>query len=122
MTPEQQRKELAELDGFENVDIYIKGGPIPFCVSELQGTRDGLGESQDTLGREMFVIPNYRESFDAIIPLMRKQPRHIKYAIAKQFLGVFPCDDELNVIAYIDCDAAQLCEALLRAHGKWIED
>jgi hypothetical protein len=120
MTPEQITKAVAELDGFENVDIYIKRGPIPFCISVLQGTRDGLGESQDTLGREMFVIPQYLTYRDAIVPVIEKQD----YTTRVEIVAWFKKQSQSNLSCALDILKAtppQLCEALLRATGKWVE-
>ena len=109
MKPELQIKALAELD-----NPSLLSNKNWMWVDSFRFYRRGSEG-------EYWTPPSYLTSYDAIIPLIQKQPLHIKYKIAKQFLGVFPCDDELNVIAFMNATPAELCEALLRATGKWIE-
>ncbi len=96
MTPEQQIKALAELDGWTDLTISR-----PF--NTLCGRWMGQLPSK---------VPNYHESYDAIIPLIQKQTAEIQSDVS------FFLPDEVNGFT---ATPAQLCEALLRATGKWIE-
>jgi len=121
MTPEQQIKALAELDGLEwmrdpadNCWCWFNKLTRWFCGKNL------FPSDNDT---NWEALPNYRTSYDAIIPLIQKQTDSdgrksgfILYltgnTVALNFYGV--CD-------LLRKSPAQLCEALLRATGKWIE-
>ena len=93
------------------------------ALAELDGIRP---ETWQWLSDEQFVlvnggwlrVPNYLTSYDAIIPLIQKQPKYIRLAICKQSLSAFPCDDELNVHHYMMLSPTQLCDTLLTATGK----
>lgn len=58
---------------------------------------------------------NYPESFDAIIPLIRKQSRQIQIRMMKLMAKIFGKE-----IGW-EASPSQLSEALLRAHGLWEE-
>lgn len=99
MTPQDKIKELAELDGWLDVKEYVY-------------TYDYAGESgelKQLQGREptnlavLRGVKNYLESYDAIIPLIQKQPPEVK-----ELLGYF------NL-----CETpAELSNALLIATGR----
>lgn len=91
MTPEEQIKALAELDGW----IYIHG-------AELH--ENGWRHKDGRTAYENADLPAYLLSYDAIIPLIQKQ---ILLHPNK------PMPDTLQATP------TQLCEALLRATGKW---
>jgi len=59
------------------------------------------------------IVPPYLTSYDAIIPLIQKQTEDVKSDVV-EFLYLMG-DRQL------ERTPAQLCEALLRATGKWIE-
>lgn len=64
---------ISERDGFENIADYLEYGlPIPFTKSHIGGTQDGLGEADDTLGREIKPLPDYLHSIDALRPVLAK--------------------------------------------------
>lgn len=109
MTDQDQIKALAELDGWQR------------CTWYDGYNTDGNG---NTTWRKAYVrtgeeikyadeFPNYLASYDAIIPLIQKQPTEIKMCIFSTI-----CAE--NWIAF-NFTPTQLCEALLRATGKWIE-
>jgi len=87
MTNEEKNKVLAELDGFEWFT--------------------------DALGYRIHAKP-YTESYDLIIPLIQKQPSHIKAWTEKE-LGLE------YWVAAVMATPSQLCDALIKAVGKWKE-
>lgn len=100
MTPEQQIKALAELDGkwrgmkeYEDDYAYIRSH----------------GEVQSLWGMICKKLPYYLTSYNAIIPLIQKQPLELRL---KMTAG--------HKISFM-VTPSQLCEALLRETGKWIE-
>jgi len=116
MKPEQQIKALAELDGFENLDRYFKQPASVFGKMQDMGTQDGRGESLDLLGRELKPVPDYLHSYDAIIPLIQRQNENTKRLFVAWLITM------LNAGQFQwDATPAQICEALLRATGKWID-
>lgn len=73
-------------------------------------------------------LPNYLTSYDAIVPLMQKLAKADKGEPCMELLmdilfkhldRNYPTD-EWN--SYFDATPSQLCEALLRATNKWIEE
>lgn len=101
MKPEEQIKALAELDGWE-------------WKSNIHGVEvwhpPGIAEWQYY---DKLPPVKYLTSYDAIIPLIKKlnQPHCL----------VHYDNDPLQGGAMIIPTPAQLCEALLRATGKWKE-
>jgi phosphoserine phosphatase len=61
---------------------------------------------------------DWQTSYDAIIPLIQKQPPTAKQEVAVAFMkdGGWSVGDDL-----ISATPAHLCEALLRATRKWTE-
>jgi len=93
MNQEQQIKALAELDGW------------------IQNHATGWWfNAEDTNGGDPYP-PNYLTSYDAIIPLIQKQPRDVRKAMTQ----TFP-----NGHVSFTTTPAQLGEALLRATGRWV--
>lgn len=60
------------------------------------------------------LLPPYLTSRDAIVPVVEKQPPHVQYQVHK-FLG------ELEIRYRWLATPRQLCEALIRATGKWVD-
>lgn len=84
------------------------------AIAELSGRKehysgDGfyVREGEPTYHR----LPNYLTSRDAIIPVIEKQPIHIKQAIGEM----------CSIYYAFEVSAKMYCEFLLRATGKWIE-
>lgn len=100
MKPELQIKALAELDGWTNIRIDVSGSGQHY----LHG-RNSTGDFSNP--------PNYLTSYDAIIPLIQKQPYEVKCNMWNHL------DAESDLW---DATPQQLCEALLRATNKWIEE
>jgi hypothetical protein len=124
-TTEEQIKALAELDGWKFTRVE-KG---PYNQAGYRVWQNGVecGGFDDSQKLEytmrIFGIPNYRTSYDAIIPLIQKwskvTPHHKQEFVSEltDILGMSGCD--LTTFCYIVSTPAQLCEALLRATGKW---
>lgn len=95
MKPELQLKACADFDGYESVPrtamFWHRSIGKHFKLDEL---------------------PNYF-TYDAIIPLIQKQPVPIRMFIFNYF------GSERMVL--MEFTPQQLVEALLRAHGKWTE-
>ena len=111
MTEQEQIKALAELDGY---------GEIRYSVGEWYAGDYKTGDLR-------VVNCNYLHSYNAIIPLIQKQ----SFIGLTQFVD-FLCneilDDHYDGSDHISqpdtgmlfkATPAQLCEALLRATGKW---
>jgi len=91
MNTEKQIKALAELDGKTKL------------LNEASGCAVMYWED----GNDWMMLPKYLTSYDAIIPLLRKQPESVLHKVA----------DAMDIMT----TPSQLCEALLRATGKWEE-
>jgi hypothetical protein len=91
MKPEDQIKALAELDG-----ALVPHTPTPEEVAS---------------GSYYQWQPAYLTSYDAIIPLIQKQPDEV---ITEVECYVYDKMDNA-----LKATPAQLCEALLRATNKW---
>jgi hypothetical protein len=94
MTEQEQIKALAELDGWTE---YLFGSAND-CVKHKNC--------------DWKIAPNYLASYDAIIPLIQKQN------VTGSVIDNSPEDFHGYII---DMSPAQLCEALLKATGKWKE-
>ena len=94
MKPELQIKTLAELDD-------LKG--------EWQGLYHVLMYGQ------WYPVKDYLTSYDAIIPLIQKQTGFTMVKIEDWI------ENNSATAFWYHATPAQLCEALLRATGKWIE-
>jgi len=89
MTPQDQIKALAELAGWPELLF----GPVNNVVRRPK--------------TDWMICPRYLTSYDAIIPLIQKQSPETVNAVVEYFPSL------------INATPAQLCEALLRATGKW---
>jgi len=113
MKHELQIKALAELDGkskFASEYLHC----CEYAVEQLNNT--GLGESPYSKEFEAkwdFVRRHvdYLNSYDAIIPLIQKQPLEIRDRIATKG----------GPISFM-VTPAELCEKLLRATGEWKDE
>ncbi len=110
MKPEQQIKALAELDGYSHLET---SGPWhTWCGADLTG--------------EAYTIPDYLTSYNAIIPLIQKQPKDVQLDFMVCLLNLLNLEVNdmvscWSLMKLLQATPAQLCEALLRATGKWIE-
>ena len=91
MTNEEKIRVLAELDGFEWFT--------------------------DALGYRIHAKP-YTDSYDAIIPLVQKQPREILVRVVLSFKGQ---NDVSRMVDWLQYTPEQLADALIKAVGKWKE-
>lgn len=109
MTPEQQIRALAELDGFtrseqHDFDAWADYPPGVDCTQRFYERIGNLTEQREL---------KYLSSYDAILPLVKKQPISVQQLTCELL--------QRQQWFYILCTPSQLCEALLRATGKWIE-
>jgi hypothetical protein len=110
MTSEQQIKALAELDGFGETWNELSG---------LWGTI--ILQPQDW--NRTMRVPEYLTSYDAIIPLIQKLWK-ADVCLSGDFTSSLKKVREWHTISLMEMLTAtpsQLCEALLRATGKWTE-
>lgn len=101
MTPQDQIKSLAELDGKQHLHQF-EGDPYD---------RDCYICGYKPPHENHASPPDYLHSYDAIIPLIQKQPRMVIDSVWSLL-----SDD---MIEKWQETPAQLSEALLRATGKW---
>lgn len=101
MTNEDKIKVLAELDGW-------KFHP------------DGIGyyRGELTVWTPSKPLPLYLTSYDAIIPLVQKQPRAILVRVVLSFKGQ---NDVSRMVDWLQYTPEQLADALIKAVGKWKE-
>lgn len=113
MTPEQQIKALAELDGCyketaSGINLY-KPDETLVCVSCYDVF---------VFAEHIHQLPKYLTSYDAIIPLIQK-------CIGwPGFKNEFHCGynyNKFSIAEVFTTTPPQLCEALLKAVGKWNE-
>lgn len=104
MKPEEQIKALAELDGFEDFDLLKKQ------TGDITRFLHGAKRSEN----KWTQVANYCTSYDAIIPLIQKQNHVVVMELGKWI------QQECGTRYPYDATPAQLCEALLRATGKWV--
>lgn len=96
MTKQEQIKALAELDGIEiDISPYNWRWRYKDCSWNA------------------FDLPDYLTSYDAIIPLIQKQN---DFDLIDLEMWI---EDQNKLGLVIYATPAQLCEALLRATGKW---
>ena len=100
MKPDDQIKALAELDGRE----IAYGEFVDIRQRESDGEPEILGH---------VPFPDYLTSYDAIIPLIQKRGDYTQTKIE---------DFMLSQLKMFSVTPTQLCEALLRATGKWKDD
>jgi hypothetical protein len=128
MTPEQQDKALAELDGWRKHSIDPSDPwTCTVCHKSYNPAvwREWEPAYQYCEHTGKIHPPAYRESFDAIIPLIQKQTPEIIACMADNLFLAKILSDCCRLCTFkttVRLTPAQLCEALLRAHGKWIED
>lgn len=98
MIEQEQIKALAELDGW--TEIHQSTLLLEFGINNPVWA--GRMPDKDFL----VALPNYLTSYDAIIPLIQK-------------LGLwYECLQDYQIATP---SPSQLCEALLRATGKWTD-
>jgi hypothetical protein len=125
MTPEDQIKAIAELDGWTNIHNAN--------TMAIGGIWRGYPPTGQIIGKPE-LLPPYLISRDAIVPVIEKHPLEVKRKVVNIVSDLFySSKDEKNQWYNggwrVDCKAmaclfstpSQLCEALLRATGKWIE-
>jgi len=124
LTPDDKTRLLAELDGFYNLclKLYTSNRTRPF-----EQENGWFGNRKPFDERQSFLVPDYFNSYDAILPLVQKlfgddpaQWMHFANALS----GRDSVDREFStarVIAFvIKRTPSQLCDAVLVASGKAI--
>lgn len=98
MKPEDQIKALAELDGWNH-------------ITDQQGGHWWARNGEPAV--RIYDLPPYLTSYDAIIPLIQRLDSGdaVRNALRRKMNNYYP----------FSATPAQLCEALLRATGKWTE-
>jgi hypothetical protein len=107
MTEQDQIKALAELDGWDETK---------YSWVHPSGSHYSKTANNGRVIPDLDILPRYNTSYDAIIPLIQKQSEltkvntwdWLRYRLTKH-------------VCPFDYTPAQLCEALLRATGKWKE-
>ena len=104
MKDQDQIKAIAELDGFRDFKIEVKP-----AITYYWAYQSGAINWE--------ILPDYLTSRDAIVPVIEKNypdttARFLKIVINNQ--GYLITDSRLAFAT-----PPQLCEALLRANGKW---
>jgi len=126
MTTNDKTIELAKLDGWLDVKEYTYKYNYMGETGELKQLQ---GRSEANLGH-LVGLPKYLTSYDAIMPLIRKQSEKIRMEIVINFYeikwGVRPENDSLIGILgqanlMFNSTAEQLSDALLKATGRWVE-
>lgn len=112
MTKQDQIEVLAELDGWEHVDVMATSFADP---SKLVPDGQRWFNGKRTERR----LPDYLDSYDAIIPLIQKQDRKILVRIV---LGIKTGQNDVaRMVDWLQMTPAQLCELVIRVHGRWKE-
>ena len=89
------------------------------AIAELDGNWLGEEYPDKNIGG-MVRYKDYLTSRDAIIPVIDKQGWETKRRIGRQLREDFRLQDDDEIPVLILCRTPrQLCEALLRATGKW---
>lgn len=123
MTEREQIRALAELDGYTlscnertllQWNLY-KDGVVKVYLGD---TNYGEGFTWESIIRH---LPDYLTSYDAILPLIQKQRENSWSELFQELCNIVePCECGQHWSAWaFDFTPAQLCEALLRATGKW---
>lgn len=107
MSKEEKRIELAKLDGITQRQLtYSPGFEIAAANGEIL-----FADTDPSWYWPQHVLPNYLESYDAIIPLIKKQTIWVKDMIkhsAKEKFGIH----------VLSMTAEQMADSLLEALGK----
>lgn len=120
MTEQDQIKALAELDGWHQQEVFESS----FADSTKQVSAGLRWTRMDSLRFER-KLPDYLTSYDAIIPLIQKQLDTVFNCFLDNLCIIKNSDDAEMDGSYSElrmmwmATPTQLCEALLRATGKW---
>ena len=114
MTDEQIIKAVAELDGwkqFEDTDDGLLGVPPKASMAYPYRARFGCG---------MMPCPKYATSYDAIIPVIKKQKFSVRQRFFRELrlLNRTESFGQLRDEEFLFMSPRQLCVALVKALGK----
>lgn len=114
MKPEAQIKALLALD-------EVKRITCPVCHGDWRTQRCSQCDSYGQIDNP--ETPDYLTSYDAIIPLIQKQDliigKHMMQIMHRMVSG--SGNHHVKDFYLFLLSPSQLCEALLRATGKWTE-
>jgi hypothetical protein len=117
MTDEQIIRAVAELDGW----YWCEENHQSNISKEFSLEKKEWHNKDKTEWLDYFRLPKYLTSYDAIIPVVQRQIPDIQYQMP-QYLPCSSCGSFSQIaMRLINCTPRQLCEALLRATGKWVE-
>jgi hypothetical protein len=131
MTKENQKEVLAKLDGKSNLFVIMRRGLYyrPDAMGYTGRIEDAWHVTEDVADqyvyphdepvskRRLDKFPDYLNSWDAIIPLIQKQPVAIQRMIYREAYSI----DRERRYPHVNESVESLCEALLRALGLWEE-
>ena len=106
LTTQDKIKLAAELDGWQDIQ---QGNPAT--------GKPTVGRSPDAVRRcadYTLELPNYSTSYDAIIPLVQKQPKDIY----EKFVDILVYSEVCPALKLYGDSPSQLLDALLVATGK----
>lgn len=111
MTNNEQITALAKLDGWTFDGNGLIKNPSPY----------GTPADQATLWINHPNIPKYLTSYDAILPLIKKQPKDVQERFIVFLMGETLGTLLPHLMKMFNSTPRQLAESLLRAHGLWKE-
>ena len=106
MKEQDQIKALAELDGFR----FEYGFNVSHYQNQIRWT--------DSHGSIICGAKDYLTSYDAVIPVIQKQGNEIAKALVLEIVDGSELADYTGLRLF-HSSPTELCEALLRATGKW---
>jgi len=116
MKDQDQIKAIAELDGWKQTE---QDRQSLIAWSEVYGEHYIDDE-------EYHGVPPYLSSRDAIVPVIEKQGHETKIDVINKLAEMLGIDSDWSEqgasLAILEASPSQLCEALLRATGKWVTD
>lgn len=122
MNKEAKIKALAELDGLITKELLdtIKGCGKGHTFESMCDWREGKLRFMGNYYTQTWGLKPYLTSYDAIIPLLRKQWEANAFT-AEKFYQAIP-NYYPNILTFMQYTTpSELADALLRATGKWKE-
>lgn len=117
MNPQDQLIEIAKLDGKRIID---RNNGFVDTFSDPDGYT-----GTTTKEKWLQSLPDYLHSRDAIVPVIEKQPVQIIHKVVHEIWRMnhsgLSSNPTIHSLSCLLTTPAKLCEALLRATGKWKE-
>lgn len=114
MTPQEQIRAIAELDGWIHETFISQFDRKTVCDRWTRGQK-GINAKQT------YSIPNYLTSRDTIVSVIEEQDSSTQILIAGELYQLCRHLHRDKDVSFILATAKHLSEALLRATGKWKE-